>query len=768
MRGACVLNGFKALIPALLVLYSAPAAAECNQPSDPDCVRLAETFRGTVDFFATGASFTVNDDADDRPDRLLDVALVTVPQAKIPSRANLVKAYIYFGGSLYSDNDGNDSPDMDVELKVPGASDFVTVTGEKMNRSGSINGFPELSFYSVRADFTEVLKQAGGKMAGTYEVKGFNADIFNGDQEHTAANASYSIILIFEEPRLSPRNIVLFDGLQEVLGSTVTLDLSGFIVSQVPSGALTLYAQEGDCHPGPGDCANGNNQAGLERIQVIGEDPARKLVLSDSLNPSNDLFNRTINTVEPPLTDVPGTDIDTFDITPVLKGGDEKVTVEVTTPQPNNGNAGELVGLVYVIVGIDVFAPELREDSRIDITTERGEKLEAYYPGDPLRVSFALSNTGNIPGTKVDLSTELPEIVTQYIVHEEPDSSMLSNEPSGGMAGAGKITVSDISVRHGEVNDLVLLVETQCPLPEGGTLQISADVGAPDEGGTSFTLTASVSLLPTSVCGPRFFLYGGGGCTSTRSSSGETILGGLLLAGLLLFKRRRRLSMLCFLMVFAASQSACGESVSYPDPTDLAPPVPVGFDCPNDESMAIVPSIGGRPAYCMDRYEARIDAGKAVSQRFTHPARKVTWQQAKNACEAAGKRLCTADEWVTACRGDQDQTYPYGDSFEESTCNGYGANRADVVETGAMIRPANAADGFVEARGCVSQHGIYDLSGNVWEWNATDYFEGARKGLVGGSFRSNAIGLRCVTQDNHAPPDEENDAFGFRCCRDIP
>ena len=190
------------------------------------------------------------------------------------------------------------------------------------------------------------MRAAGGGMRGTYRVRGFDADIFNGAAEHSTANASFSIVLIFEEPRLPPRNIVLFDGLQEVLGSTVTLELSGFLVSPVPSGALTIYAQEGDCHPGPMSCDNGNNLAGLEQIRVIGADPSRTLVLEDDVNFPNDVFNRTINTVDPPLTNVTGTDIDTFDITPVLQAGDERATVQVTAPLPGNGQAGELVGLV--------------------------------------------------------------------------------------------------------------------------------------------------------------------------------------------------------------------------------------------------------------------------------------------------------------------------------------------------------------------------------------------------------------------------------------
>lgn len=770
-----------AMVAMVVALIPRTGAALCEAPGDPDCVDFLADFRGTIDFFATGAAFTVNDDEDDRPDRAVDVASVTIPAASIPPRATLLQAYLYFGGSLYADGDDVETPDTQVELQVPGAADFTVVEGEQVYESGAIPGFPEVTLYSVRADITDVVR-AAETLTGTFRVRGFAADIFDGDLEHTAANASFSIMLIFEEPRLPPRNIVLFDGMQEVLGSTVTLDLSGFIVSEQPSGSLTLYAQEGDCNPGPEACENGNNLAGVERVRVIGADPARTLVLQDDFNPPNDIFNRTINTVEPPLRDVTGTDIDTFDITPVLRAGDESVSVEVTTPLPANGQAGELVGLAYVIVGIDVFAPEFRIDSRIEIATERGSELDAYFPGDPLRVTYALSNTGNLPGTQVSLTAELPENVEAFIVLEPPPGATITVDETGGAAGRGVVRVEDLTVRHGEVDDLVLLVETTCPLPEGGTLELSAEVGAAKEGSVPFTMTTSVALIGREICGPRFFLYGGGGCRDTgapQKSAGGLAL--LLLFGAWALRRGRALLLALGLTALAAS--GCSSDDMDALGPDRAPPSPLGFSCPGREGMIVVPSIRGRPPFCIDQYEASIMGGElgnpaqppggdgsttavAQSVRFALPASGVTWHQARAACENAGKRLCTAEEWRITCRGDIELTYPYGDTYAPGVCNDFGATRGGVVETGAMIEPVLQDDGSYVAGGCVSVHGAYDLSGNVWEWNADSFLSDQRRGLAGGSFKSNPTGLACVTQDSHAEPDELDDAYGFRCCDD--
>lgn len=777
-----------AVLGTAILLAAAPRAeAVCEQPGDPDCVDRFTSYTGTIDFFATGASFGVsNDPNDDRPDQLLEVSEVQVEAFRIPGRANLVQAFLYYGGSLYLDGDGNDMPDEAVSLRVPGREDFVTVEADEIYNSGSINNFPEVVFYTARADITEVIRSAGGQMDGLYQVRDFEADIFydsGGETRHTAANASFSIILVFEEERLPPRTIALFDGMQTVLGSTVALDLGGFIVSPVPSGSLTFYALEGDCHPGPQDCAVGNNLAGAERVRVRASDPSKQLTLSDAVNPPNDIFNRTINTVDPARQNEPGTDIDQFDITSALTAADEELTVEITTPDAQNNQRGELIGLAYVIVGIDVFLPELRIDSRIEVKTENGQILPEYFPGDPLRVAYAISNTGNLRGTGVRVEADLPANVVSYEVLREPEGATVTSDPTGGAFGAGRLVVENLSVRHGEVSDLVLLVVTECPLPEGGELELTAAVGAAVEGGLPFNMQTTVPLIARDRCGPRFFLYGGGGCSAMNAET--TTFPAWALAGLFFGLALRRPRRWLMALMAALPLAACGGGI--PDAPDRDPPPVIGAPCPNRPEMVVVGSLRGLPAYCVDQYEASISSGQlgnadqsaagpdgdgsttavAASVRFTVPARGVSWWQAKAACDNAGKRLCSATEWLSACRGAEDYTYPYGDEFIADRCNGYGALRRGPVETGAMIISSTVADFRQVASGCVSPFGAYDISGNLWEWNATSFLEGRRRGLAGGGYDSNAAGLACNTEDNYASPSEVEPSYGFRCCADL-
>ena len=46
-----------------------------------------------------------------------------------------------------------------------------------------------------------------------------------------------------------------------------------------------------------------------------------------------------------------------------------------------------------------------------------------------------------------------------------------------------------------------------------------------------------------------------------------------------------------------------------------------------------------------------------------------TAMQAGEACPNAGKRLCTDAEWLRACQGPDETTYPYGNTREPGVCN---------------------------------------------------------------------------------------------------
>lgn len=159
------------------------------------------------------------------------------------------------------------------------------------------------------------------------------------------------------------------------------------------------------------------------------------------------------------------------------------------------------------------------------------------------------------------------------------------------------------------------------------------------------------------------------------------------------------------------------------------------------------------PSTCIDAYEAsQGPSGEARSQGGVRPWVSLTTAQAEAACVAAGKHLCSEAEWTRACKGPSNNlTYPYGNTYSGTACNGADKGLGVIVNTGSI---GTCVGGF---------SGIYDLSGNVYERTAT-CANGTCK-LYGGSYRS-GVGpgyLKCTgTFDfGEASPD---DAVGFRCC----
>ncbi len=149
--------------------------------------------------------------------------------------------------------------------------------------------------------------------------------------------------------------------------------------------------------------------------------------------------------------------------------------------------------------------------------------------------------------------------------------------------------------------------------------------------------------------------------------------------------------------------------------------------------------------YCVDIYEW-------PNKKEAKPVRQVTYQDAVVACKKAGKRLCTAKELETACKGNKKNfNYPYGRRYEPENCNTYG-NR--------HIENQVAASG--EFPECVSRYGVFDMSGNVAEWTSTG--DGTFNYVVGGWWQNGEKRARCSSYI----PLKKSKKFiyvGFRCCK---
>lgn len=157
------------------------------------------------------------------------------------------------------------------------------------------------------------------------------------------------------------------------------------------------------------------------------------------------------------------------------------------------------------------------------------------------------------------------------------------------------------------------------------------------------------------------------------------------------------------------------------------------------------------------------------------PSGYVDGNSAERACERAGKRLCTAEEWTLACRGEANRTFPYGHNYEHGVCNVFRESHpAVILHSDASIghmdprlnRVEDAAGPLLRRTGatsrCISVWGndsIYDMVGNLDEW--VDDGEGA---FLGGFF-ARATRLGCDARISVHPKSYADYSLGFRCCQ---
>jgi len=223
---------------------------------------------------------------------------------------------------------------------------------------------------------------------------------------------------------------------------------------------------------------------------------------------------------------------------------------------------------------------------------------------------------------------------------------------------------------------------------------------------------------------------------------------------------------------------------------------------------------------CMDRYEARLlerseDGSLIPFPPFTRPKHGVfvaesragvrpqgyiSQIEAANACQNAGKRLCTLGEWYRTCRGEGDTLYPYGPKYVAGRCNVGKPHLLSMLhgnDPRAWSYDASFNDpeldrrpGFLAASGeysgCVTSSGVFDLVGNLHEWVADrvdatitrklPLKSGIRariernlgKGVFMGGFFStmNQHGEGCEFVTMSHEPSYHDYSTGFRCCKD--
>ncbi len=164
-----------------------------------------------------------------------------------------------------------------------------------------------------------------------------------------------------------------------------------------------------------------------------------------------------------------------------------------------------------------------------------------------------------------------------------------------------------------------------------------------------------------------------------------------------------------------------------------------------------------------------------------YPVVCVDWCDAYAYCAGVGKRLCgkigggsnayndyasaSLSQWYAACTSNGTYLstgYPYGNTHQATYCNGYDywnddSSTMQALPVGSLSTCQSAVSGYA---------GVYDLSGNVWEWedscNGTFGLSDDCR-LRGGDFGCGSDYLECG-YDFPDPRDLAGPGIGFRCC----
>jgi formylglycine-generating enzyme required for sulfatase activity len=169
----------------------------------------------------------------------------------------------------------------------------------------------------------------------------------------------------------------------------------------------------------------------------------------------------------------------------------------------------------------------------------------------------------------------------------------------------------------------------------------------------------------------------------------------------------------------------------------------------------------------MDAYKACVDAGSCVAPRISHPfcnakfpdrgnhpVNCVDWNDATAYCAFMKKRLPTESEWeYAASNGEEHRRFSWGNEDPDG-------HRACYDHPGSCPVASFAPGAF----------GLYDVSGNVWEWTSSwfapypdEATTGSWKVYRGGSWSRRFPKWLRNQNRNRYRVDEWSAALGIRC-----
>lgn len=433
---ARTLRALVATAAVIAVLFASGAAHATVDGTAPSPFR---SFRVFGDSLSVGNTLMRNLPSQPLVNSLL-LSSSTARVSGVPTGAAVEGAYIFWTGSV----DPDIGVDRAARFTLPnGASRIVpadtcyTATAQLGPGAGSVD------YFYCRADVTTIVASnpTGTSYNGVYGVGDVSAlPGFLGtggqclDSRCQAFYAGWSMVMVWSsEDESTLRDVAMFDGFQlydetQVSAAVSTYTIGGFDVADPPEATFRFFGLEGDA---------------LLGVPPQDSDPTLRCTtcfdyvafngdkLEDSLNPANNLFNSTL-----PEGSAIGVDIDSFDVSDLVRPGDASVRIEVgsgdgnpRTGHANGAGGGELFLLGYNVLTINRLAPSFRNRDSFIVA----DPTEAS-PGEVVFYTVQLTNTGSLPAEDVVAQVPLPPN-TEYV----PGSTRLDGVAVADVGGASPL-----------------------------------------------------------------------------------------------------------------------------------------------------------------------------------------------------------------------------------------------------------------------------------------------------------------------------------------
>ena len=321
---------------------------------------------------------------------------------------NQIKFRLPTGGFIDLEADNNADP--------AGEEDDIIFDGFEYNGPGVENSFKDSPIICYK-NVTNLLRGLG-EADGKYTVANLRA---TRGSRNGGCSAGWTLVVIYESPLLSSKQISLFDGYAGIGGSTVLeIPVSGFqtLPDPLPVRAnIGVAALEGDF--------------GIKRdsYEFKANSNPNFTTLSDAINKGNNFFNSTITSNgvhvlnrNPASTNTLGLDINTIDLpnpsNSVLPNDETAGDLRLTT----NGDG---YGVFLTHFSVEIIAPEIQLTKVVEDPMGNDISNALVELGDELNYIIGFQNTGNDDAVGLTIRDVLPD----NVVFNYPDD--LSLLPAG-------------------------------------------------------------------------------------------------------------------------------------------------------------------------------------------------------------------------------------------------------------------------------------------------------------------------------------------------